>query len=123
MFVRVVRISFLLPSSSTALCVTIDLLTSDRSACLTGLSAQSGERKRVGGRKNKAINGTGQTATSLRKNWLRNRDAPGAPAISLKALSTRAAVNFGDGVPAELTHKFPGRGFFFSKTTAGRVRR
>jgi hypothetical protein len=31
-------------------------------------------------------------------------------ATSLKALSTRAAVNFGADIPAKVTHKFPGRG-------------
>jgi hypothetical protein len=65
-FVRVGQISFVLLSSLTALCETTDHLTGGRTACLTGLSAESGEREH-GAAGNKPIKGTAQTATSVRK--------------------------------------------------------
>ena len=40
-------------------------------------------------------------------------------ATSLKTLSTRAPGNLGAGIPAKVTHKFPGRGKSFNVTANG----
>jgi len=106
-FATVGRTGLLLPSRLTAPCETADLPRSGRSACLTGLSVQSSQRKHGVAGETGRLAGTAQTTTSREKTGYEKRDTTGRLATSVKPLSTRAAPDFRAGIPSQSYPQIP----------------